>query len=63
MSENSNSIKVHDREFKEIINKIFEQEFKEENKFSELIKQIKFSPNFIFDFETNSLQILFEYIL
>ena len=60
MSENSNSIKVHDREFKEIINKIFEQEFKEENKFSELIKQIKFSPNFIFDFETNSLQILFE---
>ena len=60
MSENSNSIKVHDREFKEIINKIFEQEFKEENKFSELIKQIKFSPNFIFNFETNSLQILFE---
>ena len=60
MSSINNSNKFHDREFKELVNKIYEQEFNEENKFTKIINNTKLVPNFTYNKDNNILQILFK---
>lgn len=52
--------KVYNREFKELVNRIYEQEFSEENKFTEIINQAKLVPSFTYNLENYELQITFK---
>lgn len=60
MTDITSEAKIHDREFKELINQIYEQEFSEENKFTEIINHAKLLPSFSYDFITHNIQIIFK---
>ena len=60
MANFSSKAKLHDREFKELVNQIYEEEFSEENKFTKIINNAKLFPSFIYDMETYKLKILFK---
>ena len=51
--------KLHNREFKELVNQIYEQEFSEENKFTKIVNSAKLIPSFQYDFKTHELSIIF----
>lgn len=60
MANFSSKAKLHDREFKELVDQLYEQEFSEENKFTNIIKNVKLVPSFIYDMENYKLKILFK---
>ena len=51
--------KFHNREFKELVNEIYEQEFSEENKFTKIVNNAKLIPSFQYDLKTHKLDIIF----
>ncbi len=51
--------KLHNREFKELVNQIYEQEFSEENKFTKIVNNAKLVPSFTYDLKTYKLTIIF----
>ena len=60
MANFSSKAKLHDREFKELVNKIYEEEFSEENRFTNIINNIKLVPSFTYDMESYRLEIIFK---
>ena len=51
---------IYDRDFKELVNSIYEQEFSEENKFTSIIKNVKLVPSFTFNMNDYKLDITFK---
>lgn len=59
MLHSSEKNKIHNREFKELVNQIYEQEFSEENKFTKIVNSAKLVPTFTYDLKTYELSIIF----
>ena len=51
---------IHDREFKELVNLIYEKELKLNNKYTDIINKMKLAPSFIYNDKTYKLEILFK---
>ena len=52
--------KVYDREFKELVNLIYEKELNLNNKYTDIINKMKLAPTFIYNDKTYKLEILFK---
>ena len=54
------SNRINNREFKEIVNQIYKQEFSEENKVTKMLNNAKLIPTFQYDLQTHELTIGFK---
>ena len=60
MTSSGENSKIYNREFKELVNQIYAQEFSEENKVTKMITDAKLIPTFQYDLKTYKLTILFK---
>ena len=52
--------KIHDREFKELVSLIYDEELNLNNKYTEIINKMKMAPMFIYNDKTYRLEIIFK---
>lgn len=52
--------KIYDREFKELVNLIYEKELNLNNKYTSIINKMKLAPSYIYNDKTYKLEILFK---
>ena len=52
--------KIYDREFKELVNLIYEKELNLNNKYTSIINKMKLAPSYIYNDKTYRLEILFK---
>ena len=52
--------RIYDREFKELVNLIYEEELNLNNKYTDIINKMKMAPTFFYNDKTYNLEIIFK---